>query len=62
MQMSLTQRATTGIAKLSEKKTGLNSAMFANLDEVKLGELNTTLLAFAKNVQLAAGLLAIEAE
>ncbi|UPK31167.1 MarR family winged helix-turn-helix transcriptional regulator [Bradyrhizobium sp. 195] len=58
--MSLTEQAMTAIAKLSKKKASLSSTMFAELGEGRLAELNTALLAIAKNVRLAARLLAIE--
>ncbi|MCK1718283.1 MarR family winged helix-turn-helix transcriptional regulator [Bradyrhizobium sp. 141] len=60
VQMSLTEQATTAIAKLSKKKASLSSTMFADLGEGRLAELNTALFAIAKNVRLAARLLAIE--
>lgn len=60
VQMLATEQATAAIAKLAEKKASLNSTMFADLDEGRLAELNTALLAIAKNVRLAVRLLAIE--
>lgn len=59
VQMSATSRM-AAIAKLAEKKASLNSTIFADLDEGRLAELNTALLAIAKNVRLAVRLLAIE--
>ncbi|MGY4509494.1 MarR family winged helix-turn-helix transcriptional regulator [Bradyrhizobium sp. USDA 3650] len=53
LQISLTQRARTEIAKLSIKRQALNSTMFAGLDEESLDYLNKRLASIAKNSRLA---------
>jgi DNA-binding MarR family transcriptional regulator len=59
--MSLTEKATTDIEHLSKRRLALNSTMFNDLDEKTLVAMNTTLAKIAKNAQLAARLLAIDA-
>lgn len=59
--MSLTEKATTEIDKLTKRKLALNSTMFNEIDEKTLTDLNTTLATIAKNARLAARLLAIDA-
>ncbi|QOG21941.1 MULTISPECIES: MarR family winged helix-turn-helix transcriptional regulator [Bradyrhizobium] len=59
--MSLTEKATTEIGKLSKRRLALNSTMFNELDEETLADLNAALAKLAKNARLAARLLAIDA-
>ncbi|MBJ7407119.1 MAG: MarR family transcriptional regulator [Bradyrhizobium sp.] len=59
--MSLTEKATAEIEKLSKRKLALNSTMFNDLNEKTLAELNASLATIAKNARLAARLLAIDA-
>ncbi len=59
--MSLTDKATSEIEKLSKRKLALNSTMFNEVDEKTLDELNEALAKIAKNARLAARLLAIDA-
>jgi DNA-binding MarR family transcriptional regulator len=59
--MSLTDKATSEIEKLSKRKLALNSTMFNEIDEKTLDDLNGALAKIAKNARLAARLLAIDA-
>ena len=59
--MSLTDKATSEIEKLSKRKLALNSTMFNEVDEKTLDELNEALAKIAKNARLAARLLAVDA-
>lgn len=59
--MSLTDKATSEIEKLSKRKLALNSTMFNEVDEKTLDDLNGALAKIAKNARLAARLLAIDA-
>ncbi|MHB0791075.1 MarR family winged helix-turn-helix transcriptional regulator [Bradyrhizobium sp. 5.13L] len=54
LQISLTQKARTEMAKLSDKRQALNSTMLSGLDEESLAYLNKRLTAIAKNSRLAA--------
>jgi DNA-binding MarR family transcriptional regulator len=58
--MSLTEKATAEIEKLSKRKLSLNSTMFNEIDEKTMTDLNTVLAKVAKNARLAARLLAID--
>ncbi|MBP0114403.1 MarR family winged helix-turn-helix transcriptional regulator [Bradyrhizobium vignae] len=53
LQISLTQKARTEMAKLSDKRQALNSTMLAGLDQESLDYLNKRLTSIAKNSQLA---------
>ncbi|UPJ94934.1 MarR family transcriptional regulator [Bradyrhizobium sp. 172] len=53
LQISLTQKAQTEIAKLSDKRQALHSTMLAGLDEESLDYLNKRLASIAKNSRLA---------
>lgn len=53
LQISLTQKARTEMAKLSDKRQALNSTMLAGLDEESLDYLNKRLTSIAKNSRLA---------
>ncbi|MCK1641327.1 MarR family transcriptional regulator [Bradyrhizobium sp. 157] len=53
LQISLTQKARTEMAKLSEKRQALNSTMLAGLDVESLDYLNKRLTSIAKNSRLA---------
>lgn len=58
--MSLTERATREVDRLSKKRLALNSTMFNEIDEKSLAELNGLLRTVAKNARLAARLLALD--
>ncbi|EIG61376.1 MarR family winged helix-turn-helix transcriptional regulator [Bradyrhizobium sp. WSM1253] len=51
--MSLTEKARTGIAKLSIKREALNSTMFEGLDEASVDYLNKRLAVIATSSRLA---------
>lgn len=61
VQMSLTQKASAEITKLSIKRQALNSTMFEGLDEASLDYLNKRLTSIAKNSRLASQKLSIGA-
>lgn len=58
--MSLTEKASAEIDKLSKLRLDLNSTLFNGLDEKTLADLNVALATIAKNAQVAARLLAID--
>lgn len=58
--MSLTEKASAEIDKLSKRRLDLNSTIFNGLDEKTLADLNIALATIAKNAQLAVRLLAID--
>lgn len=53
LQISLTQKARTEMAKLQDKRQALNSTMLTGLDEESVDYLNKRLAAIAKNSRLA---------
>lgn len=59
VQMSLTEKARSEIAKLSLKRKALNSTMFDGLDGASIDYLNKRLSSIAKNSRLAAQKLSI---
>ncbi|UPJ76881.1 MarR family transcriptional regulator [Bradyrhizobium sp. 187] len=59
VQMSLTQKARTEIAKLSIKRQGLNATLFDGLDGASIDYLNKRLSLLAKNSRLASQKLSI---
>lgn len=59
VQMSLTQKARSEIAKLSIKRQGLNATLFDGLDGASIDYINKRLSLLAKNSRLASQKLSI---